>query len=166
MPPYAVRVRTATGWQDIALQGKSVAVYEQPNEPAGAVIGDIWIDTDAPTPTPLVTRTFQVGRTWSIAGPLVAATLPGYYVSLAPSQTGKIVAVRRKLLSGTQINGTLTKNGIDIADLTSFGISTSAFTTSVFGLNIANDDDIGLKLASPIGSPVGLQLTVFEEHTA
>jgi len=61
MPPYAVRVRTATGWQDIALSGPpgpvgpqgpngTVVVYEQPNTPASPVIGSVWIDTDDVVP--------------------------------------------------------------------------------------------------------------------
>lgn len=163
--PYAVRVRTADGWQDIALQGRSVAVFEQASEPMTAVNGDIWIDTDAPTPAPLVTRTFQVGRTWSITGPLSAATFPGYFVSLAPSQTGKIVAAVCKIISGTSIRAQVTKNGTNVGP--SIFINTTGYYADFSpDVSIIDGDDIGLVLSSPIGSPVGLQLTVHEEHTA
>ena len=164
MPPYAVRVRTATGWQDIALQGKSVAVYEQPGEPMAAVIGDIWIDTDAPTPAPLASTVVHQGHTWSVAGPLTAVTLPGYFVSLAPGKTGNIIGICAKIISGTSIYARLTKNGTNID--TDRYVTPSKSFWQPFPMPIANQDDIGLVLFNPNASPVGLQFTVFEEHTA
>lgn len=62
--PYAVRVRTPDGWQDLAIVGPqgvqgpigpqgpngTVVVYEQPAAPASPAIGSVWIDTDDPVP--------------------------------------------------------------------------------------------------------------------
>jgi hypothetical protein len=59
--PKAVRVRTSTGWVDVALVGPPgakgddgvVDIYEQPNTPpVNAPVGALWIDTDDPTPVP------------------------------------------------------------------------------------------------------------------
>lgn len=63
--PYAVRVRTPDGWQDIAMIGPqgvpgatgpagpngTAIVSEQPSAPASPVIGQLWIDTDESPPT-------------------------------------------------------------------------------------------------------------------
>jgi len=44
MPP-AVKVKTASGWQDITYAG-GPAVYEQTSDPGAVLVGSIWIDTD------------------------------------------------------------------------------------------------------------------------
>jgi hypothetical protein len=72
VPPKAVRVRTSDGWIDVALVGPpgqkgdsgAVGVYEQPNTPPiDAGLGDIWIDTDEPTPAPATGPTGPQGPT-------------------------------------------------------------------------------------------------------
>ena len=165
MPPYAVRVRTATGWQDIALQGKSVAVYEQPNEPTGAVNGDIWIDTDAPTPAPLVTRTMRTGQSYVIGSTLTAGqVIPSIFVPiLSASQTTKIIGARHKIVSGTSIVAQLQRNGSNIG--TAMTITPTKATTTFTEVVLADGDEIGLVLSSPVGTPMHLSLTVMFEHT-
>ena len=65
--PYAVRIRTPDGWQDIAMSGRSLEVYEQVAEPpVSAMLGAIWINTAAPDPAPPLV----------VANPIVSA-LPG-----------------------------------------------------------------------------------------
>src|SRR4051812_2248513 len=91
--PKAVRVRTSTGWIDVALVGPPgvkgddgvVDVYEQPNPPPiNAPVGAIWIDTDDPTPAPGVGPTGPPGppgptNWYSGSGPP-----PGYGTATSP----------------------------------------------------------------------------------
>jgi hypothetical protein len=44
MSPQVV-IRTSSGWVDLGSGGGQV--FEQPDEPSGADLGAIWIDTDA-----------------------------------------------------------------------------------------------------------------------
>ena len=69
-PPFAVRVKTATGWQDIAIQGATgekgdpgvLAVYEQPSQPpANTPVGTVWVDTDATPTVPANMDTLPIG---------------------------------------------------------------------------------------------------------
>lgn len=55
-PPYAIRVRTATGWQDIAIQGAQGVPGQ--GVPAGGAVGQALIKTGAPD--------YSTG--WGIAG--------------------------------------------------------------------------------------------------
>jgi hypothetical protein len=90
-PPYAIRVKTETGWQDIAIQGATgepgaIEVFEQPDTPpADAVLGAIWIDTDAPTPVPGVGPTGPQGPQGPQGDPGVAGVGPPIFVSSLPS---------------------------------------------------------------------------------
>lgn len=42
----AIRVKTTNGWQDLAVAGAGVEVYEQAADPGAKPVGSIWIDTD------------------------------------------------------------------------------------------------------------------------
>jgi len=110
MPPYAVRILTPAGWQDIAMQGPvgpvgpagpvgpggAVVIYEQPNAPASPGVGQVWIDTDDNPQMSVV----------STAIPLVSS-LPGspvdgqevYY--LADATNGVIWHLRYRAAGGT-----------------------------------------------------------------
>jgi hypothetical protein len=44
--PGVLKVRVGGAWVDVAAAG-AVEVYEQADEPAGAKVGSLWIDTDA-----------------------------------------------------------------------------------------------------------------------
>lgn len=65
--PTAIRVRTTSGWQDIALKGADgvLRVYEQPNDPGAVPAGSVWIDTDD---APGVAYILQVGQVYLITG--------------------------------------------------------------------------------------------------
>lgn len=53
MPPVAIRVRTATGWQDIAVQGPPglPQAYVGPSAPSPRGEYVMWVDTDEPEPS-------------------------------------------------------------------------------------------------------------------
>ena len=166
MPPYAVRVRTATGWQDIALQGKSIAVFEQPDEPMTAVNGDIWIDTDAPTPAATVSLYVQQGHTWAIDGAVAAKTLPGFFIAVPAGQTCKIVSARGKIHAGASSTATvyLQRNGGSLAS--SRIVQQSTAVTWTYNQAVVTGDIIELAIASVTGSPVGMSFTVFLEFAS
>ena len=160
-------IKTAAGW--VPLQtGPSgppgvLQVYEQINDPGAVPVGSVWIDTDAPDPAPIPARaTVRQSHTWTVEGPLTAKTLPGFFASLSATQTGKIVGMRGKIQSGTSISARITKNGSNIGF--ALTVQQTPSTTTWTPVTIVNEDDIGLVLSSPNSSPVGLQLTVFEEY--
>lgn len=169
MPPYAVRVRTATGWQDIALQGapgKSVAIFEQPNDPASAaIVGDMWIDTDAVAVVSETIRTVRTGQSYVVGGPLAAGmTIPSFFVPImGVGQTTKIIGHISKTTTGGIIVQ-LTRNGSNIGGTVLVGSAKFAYTYPS-SFTIADGDEIGVVLSGGSGSPANLSLTVVFEHT-
>ena len=168
-PPYAVRVRTADGWQDIALQGRSIAVYEQPAAPAAAINGDIWIDTDAPTPVPSqgpqgatgatgptgppgYATPFRVGHTFSLLGDLTTITqLPSFWVPKATAQTVNLVGIRHKIAAGTSIGFQLKRNGSNVGSVIT--VTQTAVTTAITPTALADLDEFTAVLSAPVGTP-------------
>ena len=173
MPPYAVRVRTATGWQDIALSGppgKSIAVFEQPGDPgSAAVVGDMWIDTDAAVPVNNTIRTMRTGQSYVVGGALAAGmVIPSFFVPVFSAagnpQTTKIISVLAKIASGTSIIANVLKNGAAQSP-SPYVTTTKGTTTFSPAITIADGDEIGLALSGPVGSPANLSLTIVFEHT-
>ena len=186
-PPYAVKIRTPDGWQDIALQGRSVAIFEQPAAPTTAVNGDIWIDTDAPTPQPAVgpkgdkgdpgaastvpgppgppVGTIRIGQTWAVTGGLTAGmNIGAFFVPIAAGHTMKVVGARAQIGSGTSIGIQLQRNLANVG-----GVMTVVPTPATFTITpttLADGDRISLVFSAPVGTPLDLNYTVYMEHGA
>lgn len=80
-----VRVRTSTGWQDLALVGAA-----GPANP------------------------WQMGQTWAVLGALAAGALPGIFVPKLATQTVTLKRVRAVILSGTSVVAQCRLNGTNI----------------------------------------------------
>ena len=147
--PYAVRVRTPDGWQDIALIGPPGS--QGVPGPQGAV---------GPAGPPIPKRT---GFTWALMGTLAAGNILPFFVPVAAGQITKLIGWRAVTQAGS-VAVTVTRNGTGIAP-TAVNVGTSKgslnFTTPV---TVADGDEIGLTLASPSGVS-GLSLTVILEHS-
>jgi hypothetical protein len=171
-PPYAIRVRTADGWQDIALVGPpgpqgvqgnpgAVVIYEQPNAPSSPQVGQIWIDTDDNIPSGSVVPR-RTGFTWAIKGAILAETQPSFFVPVAAGQVSRLIGVRCKLASGGSIACQLTRYGSNIG--TPFTVTPTLITTNFAPITLVDGDDIGLVTSSPSSSPTTLTVTAIMEH--
>ena len=141
--------------------GGAAEVYVSASAPSPRVGETIWIDTDAdPPPSSL---TFRTGQTWVVGGALSAGqVIPPFFVPVIAGQASKIIGSRSKLGSGTSIGYQLTRNGSNVG--TSEVATTTASTETFTPVTVADDDEIGVALSSPSGSPANLSLTVYLEH--
>jgi hypothetical protein len=188
MPPLpkAVRIRTATGWQDIAIVGPPgpqgqqgpkgdvgpaapILAYQMPFNPDDTMpdtpLGTLWIDSDE---VPLVSetvRTLRTGQSYIVAGVLGSVTIiPSFFVpTMGIGQITKLVGARHKIQSGSGILAQLTQNGINVGVEMSV-TQTKATTTFPTPVTIADGDEIGMTLQSPLGTPQNLSLTAIFEH--
>ena len=68
---------------------------------------------------------FQITKSYTVLGPLIAYTLPGFSMSVPTGQTVNLVAVIAKLSAGT-VTADALQNGSGITGLTAVSVTTSS----------------------------------------
>ena len=146
------------------IQG-AVEVYEQTNDPGAVGEGSVWIDTDAVPVVSETIRTMRTGQSYVVGGALTAGmVIPPFFVPvMGVGQTTKVIGARHKIASGTSIVAQLTRNGANIGSAITVAVAKA--TASFTPVTIADGDEIGIVLSSPVGTPMSLSLTVIFEHT-
>ena len=173
--PYAVRVRTADGWQDIALVGP------QGQQGVQGVKGDTGAtglqgpkgDTGTTGPQgspgpqgakgdPGYATPFRVGHTFSLLGDLTTITqLPSFWVPKNPTQAVNLVGIRHKIAAGTSIGFQLKRNGSNVGSLIT--VTQTATTTPITPIALADLDEFTAVLSAPVGTPQTLGGTLLLE---
>jgi hypothetical protein len=107
---------------------------------------------------------FRDGHTWALAGDVTAITvLPSLFVPLTGTQQAILVGLRAKLGSGTSVGVQVKRNGANVGGVIT--VTTTAATTSLGGVVLADGDELTLVLSSPVGLPSHLGATLILEHT-
>lgn len=151
MPP-AIRVKTSSGWQDIAIQGAT--------GPQG-VKGD-------PGPTgsqgvPGAFSPYQIGQTWGIGGVLYSGmVIPQIFVPERAGQSVSIVGARAILNTGGTATVQFQRNGSNIGSATV--VSTTAGFIALPTTALNDGDRLGLSITAISGTPADLSYTVILEH--
>lgn len=184
--PKAIRIRTATGWQDVAIVGPPgpqgaagpmgptgqpgpTLAYLMPIDPDDTMpdtpVGTIWIDSDASPYVSETIRTIRTGQSYLVAGPLAAAVVvPSFFVpTMGVGQSTKIIGARHKIGSGGGIRVQLSQNGTNIGEEMQV-TTTKTTTTFINPAPISDGDEIGVVFAAPAQVPTNLSLSITFEH--
>lgn len=112
-------------------------------------------------------KKFREGHTFVVQGSVTVITIPGMFVPVVAGQEAKLVGVRYKIESGTQVKFRLQKNA---ANITGFGTegeplkaTTVAATTEPAAVALANNDLLTIVISAVEGTPVGLAVTLYVE---
>lgn len=109
---------------------------------------------------------FQLSHSYSVVGAISAQTLPPFFIPVISGQTAILEDVRCQLQSGTSISLALQQNGVTIGGLGAVSVTPVATTTAPPSpVNLANNDAIQAVLSSPVGSPVGLTISIYVQYT-
>jgi hypothetical protein len=111
-----------------------------------------------------VTNPFQLGHTWALVGDVSAiSTLPSMFVPLRAGQAAVLVGIRAKIGSGTSVGVQVRRNGSNVGSVIT--VNTTAATTSLGNVALANNDELTLVLSAPSGTPSNFGATLVLEHT-
>lgn len=133
--------------------------------------GSCWLSYDTgPPPVPSgggpVATVFQLSHSYSVVGAISAQTLPPFFVPVMSGQTAILEAIRCELQTGTSIALALQQNGSNIPGLGAVSVTGTATTTNPTNpVTLANNDAIQAVLSSPVGSPVGLTISIYVQYT-
>jgi hypothetical protein len=148
-PPAITLATGGTGWMDAGhIQGPAGTTG-----PAGAA---------GSAGAAGVTAPFRMGYGWTVVGAVTAVTLPSQFVPLKAGQSASLVGLRSKLASGTSVVAQVRRNGSNLGSTITI---TSTAATTTFNQALTADDDLGIVLTSPTGSPTSLGLTMYLELT-
>ena len=98
--------------------------------------------------------TFVIAKTYTVLGPLSAATLPGFSMSVPTGQTVNLIAVVSKLSAGTCTIAAL-QNGSSIGGLSALSVTSSSsgyVAPSTNPTAVADLDFFAITISSPSGT--------------
>lgn len=113
-------------------------------------------------------KKFRINHTWTIGGTLTAGMfIPRIYVGKVAAQAIQLVQTKTLLNSGTSAVVQLTRNGsaITSGSFTPTSAGGVVTTTAFAPVTLADGDFLSFTIASPVGTPADLSLTMILEHT-
>ena len=135
----AVRIYTASGWQDMAIVGAQ--------GPAGPAVNP-----------------YQIGQTWGIGGFLTAGIYsPVIFIPKRSNQSITVVGARAMTNTGTSIGVQLLRNGSSLGTVMTVSPTPASIALSQA---LADGDRLGIVTSAPVGNVADLSYTVFLEHSA
>lgn len=160
--------------------GSDTGVWDNARRPANPRLGllgynverlrwEFW-DGDSWEPvTPSSAKTVRVGHTFTLVGEVQTATgddyyIPGFYVAAPPGQTARIVGVRSRINSGTEVAWEIVVNGVSTST-PMVGVSTTSQSQVNFSQSVLDGVEVSLRVRSITNLPKNLNLTVFVEYT-
>ncbi|MDO8209284.1 hypothetical protein [Conexibacter sp. CPCC 206217] len=115
-------------------------------------------------------KTLRSVHTFALAGPVLAATLPGFFVSLASGQAATLAAVRYVAGGGTSFSFRVRKGRADVSGFGTSGAPFVATTTAAArdptNVTLADGDYVDVVISDVSGSPTDGVITVILEHTS
>lgn len=117
-------------------------------------------------------KTLRVDKTYTVSGAVNVdnATndyyLPPFTISLAAGQTGKLVALRSRILAGTSVTFDVRVNGAAAAGFSALSATTTKTLVDPADVVLAEGDEVSVFVTAVAGTPKGLYVDVYLELTA
>jgi hypothetical protein len=107
--------------------------------------------------------TVRVGHTWALVGDVTTiTTLPSIFVPLTSTQTATLYGIRTKIGSGTSVGVQVVRNGVNVGSVVT--VTTTAATTTLGSVALADSDEIALVLSAPVATPSNFSATLILEQ--
>ena len=107
----------------------------------------------------------RLGHTWGLVGDVSALTaLPSIFVPLIAPQVTTLYGIRTKIRSGTSVGLQMQRNGSNIGG--PITVTTTAVTTMLGGVVLADGDELTPIRSSPVGAPTDFSATLILEQAS